>query len=231
VGPRIELIVALLSFASAAFLLFGCSERATDDDSPDGPFDSPYSGEELAGRIQEAIDKQGAYRITAQQEDLVLPRWGGTDGGTVTVGRKDGGVVAAAELYRTGDGSYDIWLRQGQTYFKRETCTAMARVPGGGGEVLDWFVFLGNDRIKNARELKAASGRTTLMLTLDGLGEAEISFLPGTFLPNQLSSREATRNGKPLVWTFGDWGKQPEFGVSATEFDKAYDRGPGGNPC
>lgn len=221
------------AIAGLAAMAFACSDRKTagDDEPLDGPITLPYSGEELADRIQKALDGKGAYTISAQQENFVLPQWGGVDGGTVTVGRDDGRITAAASLYRTGDGDYDLWLRNGQTYFKRSTCNDLARVPGGGGPVLSPFVFLGNDRIRGASGLKAATGRTALILTLDGLGETEISFDPRTFLPNQLSSRTATNNGKPLVWTFGDWGVEPRIEPSPSEFSNAYDRGPGGNPC
>ena len=230
----VKSFVFLGLLAGVAAVAAACSDRqkTSDDDEPlDGPFDSPYTGAELADRIQRAIDAEGAYTISARQENFVLPQWGGADSGTVAVGREDGRVTAAANLFRTGDGEYSLWLRSGQTFFKRSTCDALARVPGGGGEVLSPFVFLGNDRIRGATGLKAATGRTTLILVLDGLGETEISFRPGTFLPNQLSSRTATNNGKPLVWTFEKWGEQPKSSLSSEAFSKAYDRGPGGNPC
>lgn len=229
-----------LALATAA-AAFGCGDRAESDsnpggsgdsaESPDGDFESPYSAQELANRIQSAIDAQGAYTLLVEQTNFVLPQWGGSDGGEVTVG-SGSRTAAVAKLARTGDGPYAIWLRDGQTYFQRTTCPTIARVPGGGSEVLQPFVFLGNDRIKEAKNLEAASGRTALNLTIEGIGDAEISFTPGSFLPNQLTSRTATNNGKPLVWTFARWGEQPQPGVSSlAAFDNTPDRGPGGNPC
>lgn len=218
--------------AGAAALVLACSDRKTvvDDDSPDGPITSPYSGPELAGKIQAAIDAKGSYTVAVQQENLVLPRWGGSDGGSVTVGSDSGKATAVAELHRTGDGDYGLWMVDGQTYFKRSTCNDLTRIPGGA-QTLAPFVLAGNKRISGGSNLKAANGRTTLMLTLEGLGDTEISFDPKTFLPNQLSSREATSNGKPLVWTFEKWGEGPDVDTSRGERSGAYDRGPGGNPC
>jgi hypothetical protein len=231
-GGRADLLATIIVFGVAVWLI-ACSDRDSvkeRTERPEGDFDSPYSGQELADKIQAAIDAQGAYTLVVQQSNFVLPQWGGSDGGFVTVGR-DGDVSATATLERTGDGSYELWFRDGQTYFKRSTCRQIARVPGGGAEVLEPFVFLGNDRIRQATNLRAASGRTALMLTIEGLGDAEIGFIPGTFLPNQLSSRAATNNGQPLVWTFEHWGQQPRIVPAASEFSGAYDRGPGGNPC
>jgi hypothetical protein len=229
---RVLLTVALVC---AAVLVFACSERDSggDDDGPDGPAsgDEPYTGAELAANIQAAVDKEGAYTIDVRQENLVLPRWGGSDGGKVTVGREDGQTIAVAELRRTGDGDYDLWLRNDQTYFKRSTCNQMARVPGGTGDVLEPFDFLFNHRFQGASNPRAAPGRTVLMMEMEGWGAVEVSFDPQTFLPRSLSALNATNNGKALLWEFRDWGKSPEVEPSQSEFDKAYDRGPGGNPC
>jgi len=232
-APRTLTVLALGALLWAAFAL-ACTDREASSggpDGPDGPANGPYSAEEVASRMQRAIDEQGAYTITAQQENLVLPAWGGSDGGTVTVGASSGGLIAAANLHRTGDGDYGIWLRNGQAYFKRSTCRDLARLPGGGGSVLSPFVFLGNDRLRTASDLNLAIGRTTLTLEIDGLGKAEISYDPVTFLPLQLGSLTATNNGKPLVWTFADWGEQPKLAPASAEFAQAYERGPGGNPC
>ena len=115
---RTDLIATLFAFAIAVWLL-ACSDRkpATTDKPLDGDFDSPYSGQELADKIQAAIDAEGAYTLAVQQTNFVLPQWGGSDGGTVTVGRPDIKVAVNAELQRTGDGPYSIWLREGRTTF------------------------------------------------------------------------------------------------------------------
>ena len=209
------------------------SRSAIPTDAPDGPGpgNEPYEGAELAALIQETIEKEGAYTLAVRQENLVLPRWGGSDGGTVTVGRVNGETIAVADLRRTGDGNYAIWLKDGQTYFRRTTCTAMARVPGGTDEVLQPFNFLQNHRIEGASKLKAATGRTALMMEMEGWGAVEIGFEPRTFRPTSVSALNATKNGKPLLWEFKDWGKAPEIEPADREFENAYDRGPGGNPC
>jgi hypothetical protein len=245
--------MGVAAVVGAAVMLVACSERARSDDdepvrtatattaspsatgvptdAPDGPGPGPYDGDELARLIQAAIDREGAYTLAVRQENLVLPRWGGSDGGTVTIGLDEGQAVAVANLRRTGDGDYTIWLREGQTYFKRSTCNALARVPGGTDEVLQPFNFLGKDRLEEARNLRAATGRTVLMLEMEDWGPVEIGVEPRTFRPTTVSALNATKNGKPLLWEFKDWGKQPEIELSDTEFEKAYDRGPGGNPC
>jgi hypothetical protein len=175
------------------------------------------------GQLRTAFKGARCVHDLGTAGELRAPQWGGVDGGTVTVGRDDGRITAAAGLYRTGDGDYDLRLRNGQTYFKRST-NDLARVPGGGGPCSP-FVFLGNDRIRGASGLKAPpAGRCCS--SLDGLGGDR--FDPRTFLPNQLSSRTAcsTASRRLDVRRLGV-NRGSAFG---DEFSNAYDRGRE-NPC
>lgn len=178
-------------------------------------------------QVSSAIAKAGAYRLEATQENLVLPRWGGSDGGTVLVDvtRR----AAAAELYRTGDGPYSIVLQDGETYFKRETCPTWAHI-SAGSEVLAPFIFDAT-RLRQARalELGPAEGtRLLVRLELPGIGQATMQVDLATFLPVRITAETASGTGaKPIAWTFSEWG-QP---VSISRVSATRDSGPGGNPC
>lgn len=190
---------------------------------------APAELRQLARDIQAAVDGRGSYRITAEQENLVLPQWGGSDGGSVEVGAK--GAIMVANLARTGDGQYSIVFRDGETLFIRGTCREWARIPGGGRDVLAPFVIAGNRRIAEATNLRLSTevgtSGGTLLMTMAGLGEVEIAFSGETNLPTTIRSATATNNGKPLRWEFDNWG----VAVAKPLISASYDRGPGGNPC
>jgi|GEM_PF-5815038 len=224
------LLAAIVSVAAAA-----CSDRE-DAVSPDDsaqldncerfPNLCELSDEDLRIRVGGALETAGSYRVTVRQENLVLPRWGGSDGGTVAVDVKSGAAVA--DLRRTGDGQYAVVLRGGETYFKRETCPTWARIQDGT-DVLAPFVITPEEvgRSRVLQTISRASDSTTLLVDLAGLGEVTLEIDNGTGRPLRLWSGTLTNNGKRLDWTFDRWAERVRIpDVSADRLS-----GPGGNPC
>lgn len=204
---------------AAVVLVAACSDRPAGSASPTPTV--PLSGDAIH-RLQEAVDRYSSYGLTVEQSNFVLPSWGGSDGGTVSVA--DDGAVVQADLVRTGEpkATYHIMLTHGQTYFKRSTCENVFRVPGGPSDVLAPFVFF-HKGFTRASNVRSADG--LLEATLPTLGPVTIAIDPSTGLPKTI---RGANNGKPLVWTFSDWGHAGDsigFGFTPP------DRGPGGIPC
>ena len=124
----------------------------------------------------------GGYTITVTASNFLLPQWGGSDGGTVQVGKD--GKSAVARLRRTGEDSYyDIRYVDGQTFFKRGTCDTWARVPGGGADVLKPFLLTASHVLTTVQDPKfiEADNRLVVDATVDGLGRSLIQMDPKTF--------------------------------------------------
>ncbi len=226
---RTRLLLAMTLVA--ALFAFACSERETGD--PKAVIDScekfpnlcELSIEDLRIRVGGALEAAGTYRITAKQDNLVLPRWGGSDGGTVAVDLHAGTAVAG--LRRTGDGQYAVAL-DGDTFFKRETCPSWTRIQDGA-EVLAPFVLTGYE-ISQSRVLDTlvmGTDSATLRVDLSGLGEVLMEIDNETGRPVRLWSETLTNNGKRLEWSFSGWGEP--VAVPSISADRAG--GPGGNPC
>lgn len=178
-------------------------------------------------QVGRAVDAAGSYRLAVTQQNYVLERWGGSDGGSVQVDLK--ASAAVADLRRTGDGQYAIVLHDGATYFKRETCPTWAKIQGGQ-DVLAPFVITGAElrSSKLIETLPPASATSTRgRVDLTGVGEVTLEVETATARPLRITSATLTNNGKPLEWSFSAWGEK----VSVP--DTATDRlsGPGGNPC
>lgn len=223
------LLIAFLLFAPAivgivvTLVLVGGGK---DDSNAGSTVDVPTlaaDAQAALAQLQNAIDQRDSYTITVSQQNLVLPHWGGADGGTVKVAK--GGQVADSTLRRTGEpnATYAIRLVDGQTFFKRSTCDETFRVPGGGSEVLAPFLLHVALRMRNAQS--PARTATGVEATFDTLGRVSIDIDPRTNLPVRISRAGA---GEPLDWTFSDWGKTT---VSVSAPANVQDRGPGGDPC
>ncbi|MGE3076728.1 MAG: hypothetical protein AB7N24_21880 [Dehalococcoidia bacterium] len=188
-----------------------------------------FVGPSFFREMGRAMEGAKTYRIIAAQENLVLPRWGGSDGGSVSVDLAAG--TAVADLRRTGDGQYAIVLKDGETYFKRETCPDWTRIQDGA-DVLAPFIIITPDelsRSKGIEVLKSQPGSPLLTVKADlaGLGVVTLEVDKTTGLPFRISSDELTNNGKSLAWTFSDWGAS--VNVPKVSTDRVG--GPGGNPC
>ena len=186
---------------------------------------SADAGTALAN-AQAALDRAGGYTLTVEQSNFVLPQWGGADSGTVQVA--DGGKTARAVLARTGEvgATYTIALTGNQTFFQRSTCDTAFRIPGGGTDVLRPFLFSATKTLANAADVKWAAGSpNAVVANVSGLGQVTIEIDASTGRPSRITGQN---NGKPLVWSFGDWGKSLSVSPPA---DSLQDRGPGGIPC
>jgi hypothetical protein len=223
--------VALFAFIALA----ACSSREDDATRPGDPenVDScdrfpnlcELSDTDLKIHVGGALETAGTYRVTATQDNLVLPRWGGSDGGTVSVDAKAG--TAVAELRRTGDGQYAVVLN-GDTFFKRETCPNWTRIQDGK-DVLAPFVITPAE-VSRSRVLETITNTAktaTIRVDLAGLGEVTMEIDNETGRPRRLWSETLTNNGKRLEWTFDHWG-EPVRPPNASA-DRVG--GPGGNPC
>jgi hypothetical protein len=188
-----------------------------------GPLPSdPY---QALQEIDAAVRAAGGYAITTEQSNLVLPQWGGTDGGTIRVAGD--GASAEAELWRTGEGGpYSIVFAEGQTFFRRATCPTWARIPGGGPQVLNPFLISKNGLLANATATRWEGG--ALVTQTAALGEVKLEVSPVTRLPTSLTAVRTAANLGQLRWSFGGWGRP--LSVRAPDTG-GVDRGPGGNPC
>ncbi len=217
------LLLAALFCATAA----ACSERKAASVTTS----TPAATTDLSGGIlpaaARAMDGATSYRLSVTEEDYVLERWGGSDGGTVDVNLKSG--EAKANLHRTGDGQYAIVLKTGETYFKRDTCPSWAKIQAGQA-VLAPFVITGAELrssklFETLPSTSASSQRVKADLT--GIGTVTLEVEKATGLPIRITSDTLTNNGKPLEWAFSDWGARVDIpNISSDRLS-----GPGGNPC
>ncbi|MGE0602076.1 MAG: hypothetical protein AB7J35_21975 [Dehalococcoidia bacterium] len=230
----------LLLLAGMSLAMMACSERdnvtptqsvfpdieATCTASPKSCM--TFVGPSFFREMGRAMEGAKTYQITANQENLVLPRWGGSDGGSVSVDLS--AEAAVADLRRTGDGQYAIVLTDGETYFKRETCPDWTRIQDGA-DVLAPFIITADElsRSKVLEVLKSPPGSPLLTVKADlaGLGVVTLEVDKTTGLPFRISSDELTNNGKSLAWTFSEWGAS----VSVPKVSTDRVGGPGGNPC
>lgn len=223
------LIAALLCAATLA-----CSERADHRSTPEPDtcdrfpnLCTPQAGDYLF-QVGRAIGDAGSYRLAVTQTNLVLPRWGGSDGGTVMVDVKAG--AASADLQRTGDGRYAVVLRNGETYFKRETCSTWAKIQDGSG-VLAGFVLtpaeLQSSTLISVEPSNPSAKTQSVQANITGIGPVTLEVERATSRPVRISSDTLTNNGKPLEWSFSDWGTRVDIPNPST--DRLS--GPGGNPC
>jgi hypothetical protein len=175
----------------------------------------------LLRKAQDALEQAGGYRLRVEQSNLVLQRWGGSDGGEVTV--NGDGSQARAVLARNGeqDARYTIVLVDGYTYFKRSTCDQSFRVPGGTSDVLRPFLFARTDALANATDARIEDGQ--IRATVEVLGPVAIE-LDAAARPKRI---RGTVSGRDLIWTFEAWGTKPHVSKPSG----AQDRGPGGIPC
>lgn len=217
-----------IALAAGCVALIACSPREPSPEPLDGPATWNSSAADLASQIQRALDAKGHYVLTVDQHNVVLPQWGGVDAGVVGVSAD----VVVAELARTGDGRYSMVRANGETYFKRETCSDWARVPGGGAGVLSPFVLTGNDGIAKAKRLQLLPGRTAIGLELPAAGSVILRYDVQTYLPLEIWALDAAGTARRLLWTFDYDSPPPAFeGPTEAGRQQAPDRGPGGNPC
>lgn len=224
------LLLAALFCATAA----ACSKR--DDQSatpaPDTCAQFPQLCQGQTGdylfQVGRAIGDAGSYRLTVTQTNLVLPRWGGSDGGTVQVDVKAG--AASAELQRTGDGRYAVVLRNGETYFKRETCSTWAKIQDGSAVLAAFILTPGElqaSKLLSVESSSPAAKTQVVEADLAGIGPVTLEVDKATSRPIRITSDALTNNGKPLEWSFSDWGAKVDIpNVSSDRLS-----GPGGNPC
>lgn len=186
------------------------------------------SARQVLTEAQQALDCSGGYTISISGHNLVLPQWGGVDGGTVEVNPRQPG--ARAVLVRTGDGSYTMLFANNQTFFERTTCGHYARVPGGGATVLAPFLWTKTNALGSGADAApdAQSGTTvTVAVTLTYLGRVTLEVSRTTGRPLQLVKARDRSSGSKSTWIFGAWGRAPHVVAPVSEGDQ----GPGGNPC
>ena len=223
-----------LLLATVLLGLSACSIRDKNDAKPTASscIQDPQGCQGQTGdylfQVGRAIGDAGTYRLTATQTNLVLPRWGGSDGGTVLVDVKSS--AASADMERTGDGPYAVVLRNGETYFKRETCSTWAKIQDGSG-VLAGFVLtpdeLQHSRLVSVEPSDTSAKTQVVQADLAGVGPVTLEVDKATSRPVRLSSDVLTDNGKRLEWVFSDWGAKVDIPTVVSERLS----GPGGNPC
>lgn len=223
------LLAALLCATAPA-----CSKReaGTTTPEPDTCAQFPQLCQGQAGdylfQVGRAIGGAGSYRLSVTQTNYVLPRWGGSDGGTVRVDVKAGAAVA--QLQRTGDGPYAVVLRNGETYFKRETCSTWAKIQDGSGVLAAFILTPGELQASTLVSVEPSdTGSKTQVVQADlaGIGLVTLEVDKATSLPLRITSSTLTNNGKRLEWSFSDWGA----GVDIPNVSSDRLSGPGGNPC
>lgn len=233
-GRSSSTLAAVLLFSAA--LVSGCSDRASKQPDPGANRDTceqfPAFCQGQTGdflfQVGRALDSAGSYHLVVSQANFVLPRWGGSDGGDVSVNLKTGEAVA--NLQRTGDGQYAIVLTSGETYFQRSTCPDWAKIQDGAA-VLAPFI-LTSDELQHSKLTEVTpstpeSKTHTVKLELQGVGPVSMEVEKATARPVRITSETLTGNGKPLEWSFSAWGEPVKIPpVSSTKLS-----GPGGNPC
>lgn len=184
----------------------------------------------FAREVQAAVDHAKGYELTIAGHNLVLPRWGGVDDGTLRIAIR--GPRLEGVVHRTGDGTYAVRYVLGQSYFRRYTCSRYSRVPGGGHDVFTMFLWSETNAIGNAHDVglggDSPPGTLLLKASLTSLGPVTITVNRSTLLPTRLVTEGKVTSGSVSQWTFSHWGQVPD--VSAPEGPTA-DQGPGGNPC
>lgn len=227
-GGRMARFRMLILAVGAVLLAASCSEKF--EPAADGTM-SPLPATDAAGalaRAQAAVDGAGGYHVEMAGHNFVLPQWGGVESVAIDVGKQ--GTTASARIVRTGDGVYGVVLVDGQTFFKRETCSTWTRVPGGGPAVLEPFLWNRTGPLRRGTEavIEANTGETLVVrATFPGIGEASIEVESKSGRPLRLV-RPAGTAGEQLTWTFSEWGKAPAVTKPSGNIP---DRGPGGNPC
>lgn len=223
------LLTALLCAAALA-----CSKRADHSSTPEPDTCDRFpnlcqtqTGDYLF-QVGRAVGNAGTYRLTVTQTNYVLPRWGGSDGGTVQVDVKSG--AATAQLQRTGDGPYAVVLRNGETYFKRETCSTWAKIQDGSAVLAAFVITPGElqaSRLVSVEPSSPSAKTQVVRADLAGIGPVTLEVEKATGLPLRITSGTLTNNGKTLEWSFSDWGAEVDIpNVSSDRLS-----GPGGNPC
>jgi hypothetical protein len=185
------------------------------------------STDEILSRVQRAMAEKGSYHAFVVGQNLVLPRWGGVDSGSVDV--KLDGSAASASMQRAGDGLYAIILVDGQTYFHRSTCPSFTRVPGGGAEVLTPFILsdlTGSDR--RTVPIGIVGNPAFVDATTPQLGHVVLELDPESFLPLRLGRHDNNQQDGSSTWEFSSWGEGVHVERPSGDIP---DRGPGGNPC
>jgi hypothetical protein len=214
----------LLPLVAAAALLPAII-AACGGSSPSTP-----SAGDILQQAQLAVQESLGYRIKVTGHNLVLPQWGGVDGGTVQVGTQP--AIAVAELERTGDGDYALLLFAGQTFFRRSTCDHLARVPGGGADVLTPFLWGVGGILGKATDPQFSAGPRTetiiILAEIEPMGPVQIELDPATNLPKSLVTPPDPVSGSEDKWLFSDWGAVPELSAPPANLP---DQAPGGNPC
>jgi len=205
-----------------AMLVVGLLTSCSDADSSSGAL--PVGDASAALRFaQRALDKAGGYQLRVDQSNFVMPQWGGSDGGTVTV--NSNGTAAEARLVRTGEpgATYAVTLVEGQTFFRRSTCSETLRVPGGGADVLQPYLFMRSQALAGAQGARFESG--LIRATIEGLGLVTIELNNKTLRPEEI---RGTASGRDLIWTFEDWDVSPDVSKPG---GNVQERGPGGIRC
>jgi hypothetical protein len=204
------------------------SVATTRSPSSPAPAGSMTPRDALARAQQSLAD---GYTITVTAANFVLPNWGGSENGTVQV--SVGGKTASAQLRRTGeDSSYAIRLVDDQTYFKRGTCDAWARVPGGGPDVLRPFLLAATNVLNTAHnpQFVKADTRVVVDATVDGLGRSLIQMEPGTYRLITIVFGDKPDNAGHTGFTF-DFSELGKPLTVEKPSGNVPDSGPGGNPC
>lgn len=218
IGAAVLVVVVIAGVAALRLFTGGPDARTSFD---------RLSPDEVLVRMQRAVAQRGSYHVAVSAKNMVLPRWGGVDGGTVDVNRD--APAANASLERTGDGRYTMLLVGGQTYFERSTCPTWTRVPGGGVEALAPFLLADLTDAQPLHPIGAVGNPAGIEAQSAQLGRVAVELDPATFLPLRLETHPGDANGDGgSTWEFSRWGEDvrvaaPDGGVP--------DGGPGGNPC
>ncbi len=235
---RTAWILAVLAAVAVLLVSAACGSGKSSSKRTPTPGASSIAGTTATGTVTPADALQrteqtlaAGYTITVTASNFLLPQWGGSDSGTVQVGKD--GKSAVARLRRTGEDSYyDIRYVDGQTFFKRGTCDTWARVPGGGADVLKPFLLTASHVLTTVQDPKfiEADNRLVADATVDGLGRSLIQMEPKTYELVTIVFGDQPDNAghRGFTFDFSDVGKP--LTVEKPSGD-VPDRGPGGAPC
>lgn len=208
----------------------GAATVSSPAGTPTLPPGTATSAAEALALAQLAVDGAPGYHVEVTGHNLVLPQWGGIDGGSIDVDIPD--AAARADIYRTGDGRYVIVSGGGETQFQRETCAYFTRIPGGGAGVLEPFLFNRSGALRGATNPvflpSPSGGPLAIQADLPDLGTVRLDLDPVTFLPLRLQKPASADSDSETTWTFSQWDERPEIGLPGPA---DVERGPGGNPC
>lgn len=229
--------LAVLIVAGIATTVTTCDQTGGNPGPPGGnptsclfPARAADAASRVLHRAQQAVHCVAGYTVSVSGHNLVLPEWGGVDGGTVAIGTAGPEVVAS--LTRTGDGVYSMTYVDGQTFFQRSTCDHVARRSGGGGDVLRpflWSLTQALDAGSTATLVGGApSNAVAVAVTLPDLGPVTIVVDDATGRPLELTKSRYPNSGAQTTWKFTGWGAAPRAVFTPTG---APDQGPGGDPC